>query len=529
MNRQLRPRVSAVYSNGAVAMRNLILVLGDQLSHHISALEDGDPARDAIVMAEVHDEASYTQHHKKKLVLIFSAMRHFADALKKRGWTVHYREYSPDAQVHSPSHALQDLLQREKPKRLITTECGEWRLDADMRQWSEKLGLPVEIRADHRFVADKDEFVQWAEGRRELRMEYFYREMRRKTGLLMTPEGEPEGGQWNFDSDNRRKWNGKPPAPAPFRVEPDKTTQAVIDLVNEHFSEHFGTTEDFHFAVTAEDAESALAYFLDFALPCFGDYQDAISDSEDWLFHSILSPYLNAGLLEPRLVCEAVAQRYYANQAPLNAVEGFIRQIIGWREFVRGVYWMNMPGYADENKLGNTRALPWFYWTGETGMRCMHKAIDASRRNGYAHHIQRLMVTGNFALLAGVLPKEICDWYLAVYVDAYDWVELPNTLGMVMHADKGLLGSKPYAASGKYIHRMSDHCGSCRYNVNHSTEEDACPFNALYWHFIDRHRKDFARNPRMGMMYRNWDRQKPERRKALISRAEWLLENLEAL
>jgi deoxyribodipyrimidine photolyase-related protein len=387
----------------------------------------------------------------------------------------------------------------------------------------------VEIRPDTRFVCNIDEFAHWAEGRKQLRMEFFYREMRKKTGLLMTSEGQPEGGQWNFDTDNRKKWAGKPPAPAPFREEPDAITTEVIKLVNEYFSEHFGTTENFHYAVTAEQAQGALAHFIDFALPCFGDYQDAMSDNEDWLFHSILSPYLNTGLLDPMEVCEEAVRAWHAGRAPLNAVEGFVRQIIGWREFVRGIYWLLMPGYARENRLGNSRELPWFYWTGDTKMRCMHKAIDATARNAYAHHIQRLMVTGNFALLAGVKPEAICDWYLAVYIDAFDWVELPNTLGMVMHADGGYLGSKPYAASGKYIQRMSDHCQNCHYRVQDATGDRACPFNSLYWHFIDRHREDFANNPRMTMMYRNWDKQKPERREALRARADWVLANIETL
>jgi len=512
-------------------MANLILILGDQLSHRISSLERGNKSTDTIVMAEVYDEASYTNHHKKKLAFIFSAMRHFAEQLRQNGWTVHYQTYHPG----HPEQSLADVLAREiksatdKPDRIVATECGEWRLDADMRGWAERLGVEVNIRPDSRFIAGKEEFARWARGRKQVRMEYFYREMRKKTGLLMTPEGQPEAGQWNFDSDNRKKWTGKPPAPAPFRIEPDAVTQAVIEDVNRYFPDHFGTTDDFHFAVTAEDAAAALMHFLDFSLPCFGDYQDALSDTEDWLFHSILSPYLNCGLLTPMAVCEAAVQRYYANLAPLNAVEGFIRQIIGWREFVRGIYWLHMPGYARENRLGNSRPLPGFYWTGKTRMRCLHKAIDATARNAYAHHIQRLMVTGNFALLAGVIPEEICDWYLSVYIDAFDWVELPNTLGMVMHADGGYLGSKPYAASGKYIQRMSDHCQNCHYRVQDATGDQACPFNSLYWHFIQRHREDFAHNPRMTMIYRNWDKQKPERREALMARAEWLLANLDQL
>ncbi|WP_303290927.1 cryptochrome/photolyase family protein [Marinobacter sp. SS5-14b] len=510
-------------------MANLILILGDQLSQAISALDEADKASDLVVLAEVQDEASYTNHHKKKLAFIFSAMRHFARQLETDGWQVHYQAYHPENADQTLEQVVARLALQHKPNRLITTECGEWRLHEQISQWHKALGMPVEIRPDTRFVCSKPEFAHWAEGRKQLRMEYFYREMRKKTGLLMTPDGQPEGGQWNFDADNRKKWSGKPAAPGPFRVEPDEITQAVIELVDEHFPHHFGTTRDFHYAVTPEQAQHALDYFIDFALPCFGDYQDALSDQEDWLFHSILSPYLNTGLLDPLAVCEAVAQAWYRGRAPLNAVEGFIRQIIGWREFVRGIYWLHMPGYAQENRLGNTRALPWFYWTGKTRMRCLHKAIDATARNAYAHHIQRLMVTGNFALLAGVKPEEICDWYLAVYIDAFDWVELPNTLGMVMHADGGYLGSKPYAASGKYIQRMSDHCQNCHYRVQDATGDRACPFNSLYWHFIDRHREAFSGNPRMTMMYRNWERQAPERRKAILARADQLLDNLEQL
>ena len=510
-------------------MANLILILGDQLSHRLSALEGADKDNDLVVMAEVHSEASYTNHHKKKLVFIFSAMRHFARELEEDGWRVHYQRYHPDNPAQSIEQVIAELVRECQPERVITTECGEWRLHEQISRWHKTLSIPVEIRPDTRFVCNIDEFARWAEGRKQLRMEFFYREMRKKTGLLMTSEGQPEGGQWNFDTDNRKKWAGKPPAPAPFREEPDAITTEVIKLVNEYFSEHFGTTENFHYAVTAEQAQGALAHFIDFALPCFGDYQDAMSDNEDWLFHSILSPYLNTGLLDPMEVCEEAVRAWHAGRAPLNAVEGFVRQIIGWREFVRGIYWLLMPGYDRENRLGNSRELPWFYWTGDTKMRCMHKAIDATARNAYAHHIQRLMVTGNFALLAGVKPEAICDWYLAVYIDAFDWVELPNTLGMVMHADGGYLGSKPYAASGKYIQRMSDHCQNCHYRVQDATGDRACPFNSLYWHFIDRHREDFANNPRMTMMYRNWDKQKSERREALRARADWVLANIETL
>uniref|UniRef100_UPI0030DB178D cryptochrome/photolyase family protein n=1 Tax=uncultured Marinobacter sp. TaxID=187379 RepID=UPI0030DB178D len=336
-------------------MANMILILGDQLSHNLSALTNADPAVDRLVMAEVHDEASYARHHKKKLVLVFSAMRHFAEELKARGWQLHYHRYDPDSTHQSLEAVVAEQVERHKPERLITTECGEWRLHEQIGQWHQRLGITVEILPDTRFIASKDQFADWANGRKQLRMEYFYRDMRRQTGLLMTPEGQPEGGQWNFDADNRRKWTGKPPAPAPYRQEPDAITREVIDLVNRNFPEHFGTTDDFHFAVSAAGAEEALDHFIEFALPCFGDYQDAMSEQEDWLFHAILSPYLNCGLLDPLAVCEAAASAWYRGQAPLNAVEGFIRQIIGWREYVRGIYWLNMPDYARENRLGNQR------------------------------------------------------------------------------------------------------------------------------------------------------------------------------
>ena len=510
-------------------MRNLILILGDQLSPELSALRGADPAQDEILMAEVADEASYTNHHKKKLVLIFSAMRHFASDLEAQGFRVHYQRYDPQSRLRSLEAVVADARDRLQPQALITTACGEWRLYDQIRRWQTRLGLPVAIREDDRFLCSVEDFTAWAQGRKQLRMEYFYRDMRKRTGYLIDADGNPEGGHWNYDPDNRRKWTGEPAAPPPYRAEPDALTEEVIALVEACFSDHFGSLEGFHFAVTRDQARAALAHFVAHGLPCFGDYQDAMATGEDELFHSLLSPYLNIGLLGPQEVCEAAIKAYREGQAPLNAVEGFVRQIIGWREFVRGIYWLEMPDYARENRLGNQRDLPWFYWSGDTGMHCLSQCINGTRRNAYAHHIQRLMVTGNFALIYGVIPDQICDWYLAVYADAFDWVELPNTLGMVMHADAGLLGSKPYAASGKYIQRMSDYCGQCRYKVSATTGDDACPFNSLYWHFIDRHRRQFARNPRMALVYRNWDRQAPEKRKATLARAEWVIDHIDEL
>jgi deoxyribodipyrimidine photolyase-related protein len=507
--------------------RNLILILGDQLTPSLTALAEADPNRDHVLMAEVAEEAGYTNHHKQKLVLIFSAMRHFAAELEEAGWCVHYHSFDPDSLQQSLGQVVRATVESTGTGGVVATACGEWRLDQAMRQW--ELPVPLSIREDNRFFATVERFQQWTRNRKQWRMEYFYRELRRETGLLVNAEGQPEGGEWNLDAANRKKWKGDPPAPPPFRIEPDVTTKTVIAEVESHLGDHIGNTESFGWAVTREDALGALDHFLTHRLPWFGDFQDAMADDEPNLFHALLSPYLNIGLLLPREVCEAAQAEYHAGRAPLNAVEGFIRQILGWREFVRGLYWTLMPGYAEENRLGNTAPLPAFYWTGDTRMRCMAKAIGNTLEHAYAHHIQRLMVTGNFALLAGVHPEAICDWYLGVYADAFDWVERPNTQGMVMHADGGILGSKPYAASGKYINRMSDHCRHCAYNVNATTGPDACPFNSLYWHFINRHREHFKSNPRMGMIYRNWEKQGEERRAAVLAHAESVLANVDAL
>ena len=506
----------------------LILILGDQLSPGLSSLAEGNPARDRIVMAEVREEAGYVPHHRKKLVFLFSAMRHFAARLRRQGWTVDY--HGLDQGLGDLCDAVLKSAREFDAGELLVTEPGEYRLrEAMKRHWPQRLSLSVRLLEDRRFLCRAETFRDWAADRKQLRMEFFYREMRRHTGLLMEPDGEPVGGRWNFDADNRKRYDGKQRLPGPARFEPDATTRQVIDLVAEHYPDRFGDLEPFWFAVTETQAEEALAHFLEQALPHFGDYQDAMTEGDDFLFHSLLSPYLNAGLLDPLKVCEAAERCYREGRAPLNAVEGFIRQILGWREYVRGIYWLLMPDYKEENRLASHADLPWFYWSGETKMRCVAEAVRATREHAYANHIQRLMVTGNLALLLGVEVKQIHEWYLAVYVDAYEWVELPNTLGMVMHADGGYLGSKPYAASGKYIQRMSDYCGACRYKVSSAEEDNSCPFNSLYWHFIQRHRGRFGKHPRMGMVYKAWERMAPARRRAILQRAEALLDDIENL
>ena len=505
-------------------VRRLVLILGDQLTPGLGALQDVDPQRDHLLLAEVMEEASHVPHHPQKIALIFSAMRHFAEQLREQGLQVHYVTLDDVDNSGSLPGELLRWTQQLDPAEVHLTECGDWRLEQALRH----CGVPIHWHADSRFLCSREAFADWAQGRKQLRMEYFYREMRRRNDLLLNPDGTPEGGAWNFDADNRKALPREVQPPAPLRIEPDAISREVLALVAQRFPDHYGSLEGFDYPVTAEQAERLWQHFLVRGLADFGDYQDAMADDQPFLFHSRISAALNIGLLDLRRICAEVEAAYRAGDVPLNAAEGFIRQLIGWREYVRGIYWLRMPDYAEGNAFGNSRALPAFYWTGETRMNCMRQAIGQTLRHAYAHHIQRLMLTGNFALLAGIAPKAICDWYLAVYMDAFDWVELPNTLGMVMHADGGYLGSKPYCASGQYIKRMSDHCQGCSYKVNESTGESACPFNALYWHFLMRHREPLQRNPRMGMVYRNLARMDDARQQALWDWGERLLARLDA-
>jgi len=506
---------------------SLRLVFADQLTAELSALVDLEPDRDTVLMVEVAAETDHVPHHPKKIAFLFAAMRHFAEALRQRGIEVRYTRLDDDANASSFKGEVERALGDLEVDRIIVTEPGEHRVLADIKSWQQDLGVPVELRPDNRFLCSTKEFAGWAGDKKQLRMEHFYRWMRRRTGWLMDEGGEPVGGRWNFDAENRKAADPATEFPRPMRFAADETTQEVLDLVGRRFNNRFGDIEPFWFAVTRADARRALAHFVKTALPDFGAYQDAMLNGEDWLFHSGLSQYLNCGLLTPREVGEAVLDAYRQHDLPLNSVEGFIRQILGWREFVRGIYWREMPGYAGLNGLGNRRHLPAFYWTGETEMRCLAHSIGQTRREALSHHIQRLMVTGNFALLAGVIPDEICEWYLAVYADAFEWVELPNTLGMVMHADGGLLGSKPYAASGNYIDKMSNFCGSCRFKVKEKLGPDACPFNYLYWNFMIENRDHFAKNPRMQPILRTLERMNDQRQRAISEDARRFLDGLE--
>ena len=504
----------------------LIPALGDQLSFDLSSLDGAAPADAVVLMMEVADETTYVRHHRKKIAYILSAMRHHAAALVQAGWHVDYVRLDDPDNAGSFTGEVARAIARHAPDRIVVTEAGEWRVAAMIDAWETLFGLPVDIRADTRFVASHADFETWAATRKELTMEWFYRGMRVRTGLLMDG-AKPAGDRWNFDKENRKPAKADLLMPRPLSFPPDAITAEVLALVADRFADHPGSLDDFDYAVTAADASRQADAFFTHALPQFGDYEDAMLTGERFLWHSILSPYINSGLLDPLDLCRRAEAEYRAGRAPLNSVEGYVRQILGWREYMRGIYWREGPTYVDRNFLDHHRPLPAFYWTGETDMHCLAEAIGQTLATAHAHHIQRLMVTGNFALLIGADPKAVHEWYLEVYVDAYEWVELPNTLGMSQFGDGGLLGSKPYISSGAYIDRMSDYCRHCRYDVKQRTGPDACPFNALYWDFLARHRDRLGENRRLAMPYRTWDKQSEEARVATLAQAAGFLAGLD--
>lgn len=504
----------------------LRLVLGDQLSEGLSSLSDLELQADVVLMAEVIEEVTYVKHHKRKVAFLFSAMRHFAETLRAGGVTVDYVRLDDPENSGSFSGEVARAASRHQVDRLVVTEPGEHRVLQAMRDWQSELGIPVEIRGDDRFLCPPEIFADWAEGRKQLRMDFFYREMRRRHDVLME-NGEPVGGKWNYDADNREPPDLSLVVPKPLNFPTDQITSDVLALVEERCADHFGDLADFGFAVTRAQALEVLDHFIVERLPLFGTYQDAMIEDEPWMYHSHIGFYLNAGLILPIEAVHAAEAAWATGHAPLNAVEGFVRQILGWREFIRGIYWLKMPDYASMNFLEASRDLPSFYWTGATEMNCMRQSIDQTRRYAYAHHIQRLMVLGNFALLAGLDPRQVNEWYLVVYADAYEWVELPNVSGMVLFADGGYLASKPYAAGGAYISRMSNYCTNCGYKVAKKTGEGACPFNYLYWDFLIRNRERLGGNARLGMMYKSLDRMAPDRVETIRGDAAGFLATLD--
>lgn len=508
-------------------IRHLIVVLGDQLDHNASAFDGFDPQQDLIWMAELWEESTHVPSSKQRIAVFLSAMRHFAKELRDRKLPLAYTELDENPSESHFENALGLALQKHKPQSVIMTAPGDWRVLQSIRQACASNSTPLDIREDRHFFSTVREFAEHAKGRKQIRLEYWYRELRAKHNILMV-DGKPEGGEWNFDHDNRESFgrDGPPAIPKPLRFKPDAITREVIRLVNQQFAKHPGhlgdTAEAFGWPVNRSEALQVLQQFIEERLPLFGRYQDAMWTKEPWLFHSHIASSLNLKLLSAREVVEAAQAAWRKGHAPLASVEGFIRQILGWREYVRGIYWMHMPEYIHGNALDAQEPLPDFYWTADTPMACMHDTLSQTLRHGYAHHIQRLMVTGLYPLLLGVNPKEVHAWYLSVYVDAVEWVELPNTLGMSQFADGGLMASKPYAASGKYIDRMSNYCKGCAFNPALSTGDKACPFTTLYWDFLLRHETTLAKNPRMVMQVRNLKRLDDSQRKAIQSQAQRL-------
>ncbi len=504
-------------------LRNLVVVLGDQLDVDAAAFDDFDAARDAVWMAEVAEESTHVWSSKPRTVMFLSGMRHFAQALRAAGRPLHYRLLDDPANRGSLQAQLESDIEQLRPVRLVLTAPGDWRVLQAIKAAAQSQGLPLDLREDRHFYCSVREFAAHARGRKSLRMEYFYREMRKRHGVLMSGErgDAPEGGQWNFDEDNREAFGSTGPGVAPARAifEPDALTRDVIALVEARFASHPGRLDSFGWPVTREQALVALQHFITERLPLFGRYQDAMWPGEPWLYHSHLAAALNLKLLNPREVVAAAVAAYHAGAVPLPSVEGFVRQILGWREYVRGIYWTRMPDYAGVNALDANENLPAWYWSGATDMACLRDALEQTLAHGYAHHIQRLMVTGLFALMYAVQPQQVHAWYLAVYVDAVEWVELPNTLGMSQYADGGQLASKPYVATGKYIQRMSPYCKGCRYDPAHKTGEHACPFTTLYWDFLMRHEAKLAANPRMALQVKNVARLKDAEKKAIRERA----------
>lgn len=486
-------------------MTTLIPILGDQLSHSLASLRAANPKRAIVLMMEVTEEATYVPHHPQKITLFFSAMRHFADELQQAGWTVDYVAFDDAHNTGDFAGEVTRAAARHSAAKIITVAASEWRVLDGQQTWGERTGLPTEILNDDRFICRIDQFMAWAKGRKRMIMEDFYRIMRRQTGLLMDGD-QPVGGQWNFDQENRKSVPKGHRFTPPLRFAPDAITDDVMTLVASHFGNHFGSATDFRWAVTRQQALAALDDFITHRLAGFGDYQDAMVTGEDVLNHSLLSPALNTGLLTPLEVCQAAEAAYHAGTAPLNAVEGFIRQILGWREYVRGLYWFAGRDYTARNHLNATRPLPAAYWGAPTGLKCLSEAVDNTRRNSSAHHIQRLMILGNFAMLVGTDPSQVHRWYLAVYADALEWVEAPNVIGMSQFADGGMMATKPYAAGGAYVNRMSDHCKHCTYDVKQRTGPKACPLNSLYWDFLARHEDALKNNQRLWRMYDGWRR-----------------------
>lgn len=496
--------------------RHLLVILGDQLDQQSPLLARYRDEGVAFWMAEVPQEAQHVPSSLQRTVVFLSAMRHHAQWIRSNNWALRYVELEDPLNLGSLGAQLSADIEAAGVQTVCLVQPGDWRVLEMISASCRQTGAALEVLEDTHFISRLSDFKAFASNRKQIRLEHWYRQLRQKTGLLMV-DGEPVGGVWNLDAENRKAFGKEGPGeiPQPARFEPDQITLAVMETVKNRFPDAPGSIDEFGWPLTRDNALLALERFVRERLPLFGTYEDAMWQGEAWLYHSHLSVALNLKLLNPLEVVQAAEAAYQEGAAPLNAVEGFIRQILGWREFVRGIYWTEMPAYLESNALGAHHQLPALFWTGQTPMACMADAINQTLRTGYAHHIQRLMVTGLYSLLFGVSPKAIHEWYLSVYVDAVEWAEVPNVLGMSQYADGGRMASKPYVASGKYIQRMSNHCANCALRPDESVGPKACPFTTLYWEFLDRHEALLQRNPRMGMQLKNLQRLDASRRQAI--------------
>lgn len=512
-----------------VVIERLIVVLGDQLTLRNPALVDIDRRDSVVVMAEVPAESTHVWSSKPRTALFFAAMRQFAAELVDAGWRVDYLRIG--THPHADLAAVwRDAIDRYRPLEVRSCEAGDYRVERALSEVCLTSAVPLRLLDDDHFLVSRADFARWAGRSRSLRMENFYRMVRKRDGILLD-DGEPIGGQWNFDAENRDSFGRQGPGavPAPPSYVPDRVAREAILDVEIHFPNHPGSLERFAWPTTRAQALDALNAFVRERLPRFGRTQDAMWGDEPFLYHSLLSASLNLKLISPREVVDAALTALSEGHAPLASVEGFVRQIVGWREFVRGIYWLDMPALAAANRYGHARPLPRWFWTGDTHMNCQRQAIRQTLDHGYAHHIQRLMITGNFALLAGIAPAAVCDWYLAVYVDAVEWAELPNTAGMALFATGARFTTKPYVASGAYVKRMSNYCGGCRYRPEVKTGTDACPLTALYWNFLHEHEAELEANPRTALMAKNLRRLSPEQRDAIARHARALTNRLDEL
>lgn len=484
------------------------IILGDQLDLNTSLFKNCDKSQDIIFMAEVKDESTHVWSHKQRIVLFLSAMRHFEQKLATQDYRVDYYQLDKHA-FSSLAKCLSDCIQKHQADSVRIVRPGDYRVLSLLKNCCIENNVKLEVLHDNHFLSTPAEFKKWSKGRKQLRLEYWYRYLRKKHNVLIDEDVKPVGGSWNFDRNNRKSFGKDGPqnlSNSPLTFELDNITNTVIELVNQHFPDHPGELKSFNWPVNSEQAQQALEHFIQYNLPYFGDFQDAMWTDEAFLHHSLLSSSLNLKLIDPLTVIKAAENVYRNDNAPIAAVEGFIRQVLGWREYVRCLYWRYMPNWLEMNALEANEELPAFFWNAQTSMHCLKNTIQQTLNYGYAHHIQRLMVTGVFSLLYGVKPKAIHEWYLAVYVDAVEWVELPNTIGMSQYADDGLMASKPYIASGQYIKRMSNYCKDCQYKPEKSVGEDACPFTTLYWDFLIRHEEKFAGHQRMNFMLKNLHR-----------------------